>query len=189
MVLVVDVDDVWLFGPSESDMKKVLDKLKLDGFELKLEKSGGQQMYDFLGINVSETIDEKGNRIVKFTQLGLIKKFLECVGMTECNPNVVPCNIQPLGTDAKGQSHFEDWDYASAVGMLMYLAGNAYPEIQYAVHQCACFTHAPKHSHTKAAKHIARYLMTVFDKKQGLYYVVTKNLHLDLYCDADYAGL
>ena len=31
MVLVVYVDDVLLFGPSESDMKKVLDKLKLDG--------------------------------------------------------------------------------------------------------------------------------------------------------------
>ena len=67
MVLVVYVDDVLLFGPSESDMKKVLDDLKLDGFELKLEKSGDQQTYDCLGINVSETIDAKGNRIVKFT--------------------------------------------------------------------------------------------------------------------------
>ena len=109
--------------------------------------------------------------------------------MLDCNPNVVPCQIQPLGTDAQGKAHFEEWDYASAVGMLMYLAGNAYPDIQNAVHQCAHFTHAPKYSHAKAVKQIARYLKGVLEAKQGLHYVITKDLHLDLFCDADYAGL
>ena len=73
--------------------------------------------------------------MIKLTQFGIIKKFLQCVGMAECNPNATPCSVQPLGTDAKGPSHQEDWEYASAVGMIMYLAGNVYPETQYAVHQ------------------------------------------------------
>ena len=188
MALVVYVDDVLLFGPDEKEMQKVLEDLKLDGFELKLEKDGAQQSYDFLGINVTET-KEGDKRVVKFTQLGLISKFLECVKMTECSSNAVPCSISPLGTNPKGKPHCEDWDYASAVGMLMYLAGNAYPEIQYAVHQCARFTHAPKTTHTTAVKTIACYLKGVLEQKQGLHYTITNNIQLDLFCDADYAGL
>ena len=72
--------------------------------------------------------------------------------MSDCNPKSTPANIRPLGTDSSGPKHTESWDYASAVGMLMYLAGNAYPEIQFAVHQCARFTHAPRHSHSVAVK-------------------------------------
>ena len=98
--------------------------------------------------------------------------------MLDCNLNVVPCQIQPLGTDANGKRHFEDWEYASAVGMLMYLAGNAYPEIQYAVHQCACFTHAPRHSHAIAVKEIAHYLKGVLDKEEGLCYKVNDQCNL-----------
>ena len=40
----------------------------------------------------------------------------------------------------------------------MYLARNAYPETQYSVHQCACFTHVKYHSHTIAVKRISHYL-------------------------------
>ena len=63
----------------------------------------------------------------------------------------------------------------------MYLAGNAYPEIQYAVHQCARFTHAPRKSHAVAVKRIARYLVGVLEDKQGLNFKTTTNLNLDLY--------
>ena len=70
------------------------------------------------------------------TQHGLIKKFLECVGCTDANRMSTPAALQPVGSDVNGPRHEEEWEYASAVGMLMYLAGNAYPEIQYAVHQC-----------------------------------------------------
>ena len=71
----------------------------------------------------------------------------------------------------------------------MYLAGNVYPEIQYAVHQCARFTHAPRHSHAVAVKRIAHYLKGVLDAEQGLQLNVSENFNLDLYVDADFAGL
>ena len=78
------------------------------------------------------------------------------MGMTHCNPRATPCTIDPLGTDADGTSFSESWNYASVVGMLMYLCSNAYPEIQYAVHQCARFTHCPKKSHAEGIKKICR---------------------------------
>ena len=102
------------------------------------------------------------------TQLGLIKKFLETIGMLDCTLKPVPATIKPLPTDSNGLHHHENWEYASAVGMLMYLAGNAYPEIQFAVHQCARFTHAPRHSHSMAVKKIGHYLQQVLLTNQGL---------------------
>ena len=66
-----------------------------------------------------------------------------------------PCSTTPLATDKNGTFHSETWEYASAVGMLMYLAGNAHPEITFAVHQCAHFTHSPRQSHSEAVKRIA----------------------------------
>ena len=170
-------------------MDKVLEELQLAGLELKTEKDTNDSSYDFLGIHVTHTKDKEGNEIIKLTQLGLIKKFLECVGMVDCNAKATPCIVQPLGTDATGVRHHEPWDYASAVGMLMYLAGNAYPEIQYAVHQCARFTNAPRHSHAVAVKRIAHYLKGVLDQEQGLQFKVSSKFNLDLYVDADFAGL
>ena len=109
--------------------------------------------------------------------------------MMDCKPYPTPCTVQPLGSDANGKRHFESWDYASAVGMLMYLAGNAYPEIQYSVHQCARFAHAPRHSHAVAVKRIAHYLQGVLNDKQGLQFKISDKFNLDLYVDADFAGL
>ena len=40
----------------------------------------------------------------------------------------------------------------------MYLANNTRPDIAYATHQCARYTHAPKESHALAVKRIVRYL-------------------------------
>ena len=185
MALVVYVDDVLFFGPSELEMAKVIEELKADGFELKLEKTGEQSTYDFLGINIVQTAEG----VLKCTQLGLIKKLLECVDMSDCNPAVTPCEGQPLGTNPNGEPHSAEWEYASAVGMLMYLAGNSYPEIQFSVHQCARFTHCPKTTHSKAIKRIARYLKGVLNEKEGLRYNISNSVNLDMYCDADFAGL
>ena len=69
----------------------------------------------------------------------------------------------------------------------MYLASNARPDIQFAVHQFARFTHNPKESHGEAIKRICRYLAGTKDK--GTTFSPTKELILDCYVDADFAGL
>ena len=70
--------------------------------------------------------------------------------------------------------------------LLMYLAGNSRPDIAFAVHQCARFTHSPRDSHGKAVKRIIRYLQGTKDK--GLFFRPTKELQMDCYVDADFAG-
>ena len=72
--------------------------------------------------------------------------------------------------------------------MRMYLiSSNAHPEIQFAVRQCASFTHCPPASHEEAIKYICRYFQGV--KGQGLTFKPNYSLDLDLYVDADFAGL
>jgi hypothetical protein len=184
MAIAVYVDDVLFFGPSESDMEVVITELQADGFELKREKGGDDTAYSFLGININQT-----DGAIKMTQHGLIKKFLKTVGMEDCDSKPTPCNQTPLATDEDGPYHSESWEYASAVGMLMYLAGNAHPELAFAVHQCARFTHSPRHSHTIAVKRIGRYLKGILEKDQGLIFTPTSELKLECYVDADFARM
>ena len=77
----------------------------------------------------------------------------------------------------------------------MYLCNNAYPEIQFAVHQCERFTHFPRNIHAKAVKQICRYLKMIIEKneetgkKHGLKFRRDTDLKLECYTDADYTGL
>ena len=80
----------------------------------------------------------------------------------------------------------EQWSYASVVGMLLYLGANSHPEIAYAVHQCACFTHAPKDSHAKAVKRILHYLDGT--KDQGVVLCPSKQRTIDCFSDTIFSG-
>jgi hypothetical protein len=107
--------------------------------------------------------------------------------MSDCNTQVSPALLLPLGTDADGPHHKESWIYGLAVEMLMYLLSNAHPEIQFLVHQCARFTHCPQASHEEGIKHIYRYLQGF--KYNGLTFKPSNDLQLDCYVDPDFAGL
>ena len=71
--------------------------------------------------------------------------------------------------------------------MAMYLCSNTRPDIQFATHQCARFSHTPKASHTNAMKWICKYLKGTRDK--GIIFDPDPDLKLDCYVDADFAGL
>ena len=99
-----------------------------------------------------------------------------------------PADKVPLDKDLDGDQCCEEWEYRSIVGILLYLAGSTRPDIAYAVHQCARFSHLPKASHEIGVKHIVRYLKGTRDK--GL--IMKPNaldLKLDFSADADFAGL
>ena len=59
-----------------------------------------------------------------------------------------------------------------------------HPEIAYAVHQCAHFTHSPKDSCANAFKHILCYLNRT--KDQGIILHPSKQLTVDYFMDADF---
>jgi hypothetical protein len=62
-----------------------------------------------------------------------------------------------LGKDIDGKNASGSINYASVIGMLLYL-GHSRPDILFATHQCAQYTHSPKQSHEDALKRIGRYL-------------------------------
>jgi hypothetical protein len=86
-----------------------------------------------------------------------------------------------------GAPLIEDWEYASIVGMLMYLATNTRPDIAYAVHQAARYTHDPRASHAVAIKRILRCIKGTKDK--GVYFKPDGTEKIDCYVDSDFAGL
>ena len=69
----------------------------------------------------------------------------------------------------------------------MYLSSNTRPDLQFAVHQAARFTHNPKHSHAQAVKRIVRYLVST--RERGTIFKPNLDEGLDCYVDADFAGL
>ena len=71
--------------------------------------------------------------------------------------------------------------------MLLYLAGNTWPDIAFAVHQCAWLSHQPKKCHEDEVKRIIRYLKGTHNKE--LIFEPTGELTLEAFADADFAGL
>ena len=81
----------------------------------------------------------------------------------------------------------ETWNYASIVGMLLYLSTNTRTDIAFAVSQVARFTSSPKQSHASAVKSIVRYLAGTIDK--GMIMRPDGTMNINAYVDADFAGL
>ncbi len=67
--------------------------------------------------------------------LGLNSKYSTAVA--------TPAVKAALGKDVDGLPASGHVNYASVIGMLLYL-GHSCPDIAFATHQCACYTFAPK---------------------------------------------
>jgi histone deacetylase 1/2 len=178
MVILTYCDDCLFFDQSQREIDKVIDKLRADNLSLTLE----DDIFSFLGVQVM-----KNEGRVELLQTGLIDKVLCTCKMQDCNAKETPAMTTPLGTDANGERWDAEWDYASVVGMLMYLCSNSRPDIQFAVHQCARFTHCPRKSHEKAIVRICRYLQGT--RERGLCLKPEQTMQLDCYVDADFARL
>jgi hypothetical protein len=73
------------------------------------------------------------------------------------------------------------------MGKLNYIAQNTRPDISFAVHQCARYSSNPTALHELAVKRIGRYLLNTKDK--GLVMHPTQAFKLDMFIDADFAGM
>ena len=179
LMVVQYVDDLGASFLHESTFLKVKKQLKDRGFNFTEEDT----FSEFLGINLKEGADGS----ITMTQKGLIDKILKATDMVDCNPNWTPAPRDPIGLDPDGEPYDETWDYASVVGMLIYLSTNTRLDIAHAVSQVARFTHHPKKSHATAVKTIIRYLKGT--KNKGTIFTPTKKLDLNLYVDASFAPL
>lgn len=177
MVCVCYIDDCLICG---RDSKKVDEMIASIDMELTVEGD----IETFLGIHFDR---DSANGRIKLTQEGLINKVLKTTGLENCNADRTPATTEPLGSDKNGEPYDEKWSYPSVVGMLLYLASNSKPDIAFAVHQAARFTHDPKKSHAKAVKRICRYLKGTIE--DGIILKPTEEWTVDCHVDADFAGL
>ena len=181
MVYLVYVDDSILIGRDRTKIDAMIENLAID---LELTREG--DLAAFLGIQINKSTE---NGSLKLTQEGLIKRVLQATGLEDCRASSTPANKETLGTDKDGPPTTETWNYRSVVGMLLYLASNSRPDIAFAVHQCARFSHCPRATHEIAVKKICRYLKGSFD--QGIIITPTRPDAFDIecFCDSDFVGL
>jgi hypothetical protein len=136
----------------------------------------------FPGIQIKRLTSNK----FQLTQPGLIDKILTTMHLENCNGCDTPATTSPIHVDQDGPVFKESWKYDSMIGMIMYLANNKCPDIAYAVHQAARFTHHSRQSHAVGAKNIDQYLKQT--KLEGMPISPQDSLSVDCYVDADFAG-
>jgi len=179
-ILVVYTDDCLIFGPSAAHVDHVISTLKTT-FLLKDEG----EICDFLGIRVNRNLQ---NGTISLIQPGLIDSVLTNLGLLtdeRVHGKYTP-SATILHSDPDGALRQETWNYRSVIGKLNFIAANTRPDLSFAVHQCAKFSHHPHLLHEKAVKHIGRYLYLTRDK--GLILQPQATHALNAYVDADFAG-
>ena len=81
--------------------------------------------------------------------------------------------------------------YASVIGIMIYVARNSHPEMDFSFNQCKIFDHNLKHSHEKAVLRICKYLQGThkYVKIKGL--VIRPSINIAVYCYVDeyFSGL
>jgi hypothetical protein len=178
VLVVVYVDDCIFVGKSEAAINREIDMLKTK-FDLDKE----DDMAGFLGVSI-ET-DKHGSKTL--TQTGLIDRILLLMNLSTASGKDTPATNGTLDRDLNGEPRQEDWSYRSVLGMMLYLSSNSRPDIAFAVNQCARYSTNPTLKHETAVKRIARYLKQT--RTRGMIISPKANLCLDLWVDADFAGL
>ena len=174
-------DDSILVGPDQRELDNIIREIESTGLAITSEDG----INDFLGLH----IEHKQDGTIHLTQERLIKSILEDLGLD--GPNVkthdTPMVCSKLLSRHPNSPAFDgSFNYRRVIGKLLFLEKSTRPDLTYAVHQCARFSHDPKVEHGNAVKRIGRYLKGTMDK--GLIMKPDSNLSLDLHVDADFAG-
>ena len=181
IICILYVDDSIFLSPKDSIIDEHIAALKDLDFDLTDEGD----IEAFLGVKVQR--DKQGH--IKMSQPGLTDTILETLGLEKTSKcHDTPAVNPPLHAHENGAEREEKWNYRSVIGMLIYLARNTCPDIEYAVHQCARFQLNPKKAHENAVKRIGRYLLGTRDK--GIIFTpqMEKLNDIQCYVDADFAG-
>eukprot|EP00957_Ditylum_brightwellii_P073693 5600475-Ditylum_brightwellii.AAC.1 len=82
----------------------------------------------FLGIKIDCQDDH-----AKLTQPGHIDRIIVALGLQNADPVCVPAPKAALGQDKDGTPFEGDFNYASVIGMMMYVSNNTCPDIAFAI--------------------------------------------------------
>jgi len=183
LIVIIYVDDILIYGKTEEEINAFIEGMKKE--DVALHREGTAEGY--LGVDIQHK-NEGGVKTIIFKQEGLTKRIISALGLDSktSKPVETPAEKAALGRNVDGSDASGSINYASVVGMLLYL-GHSRPDISFATHQCARYTHSPKQTHEDALIRIGRYLKGTLDK--GLILRPSKDFKIDCYPDADFAGL
>jgi hypothetical protein len=99
IIISTYVDDTLFFGPDIKEIEKVITELEADGYALTCEDGDEEMVFSFMGVSITS---DKATKMTTLTQVGLIDKILEAIGMSDCNTRASPSTATPLSTDANG---------------------------------------------------------------------------------------
>jgi histone deacetylase 1/2 len=135
-IILIYVDDCLIFSPSQTTLQEITSHL-----EKVFKITSDDDVAAYLGIDISR--NEKGHLVLR--QPGLIDKVINICGLEmESNAHRTPADQilhPPMPDDPPRQLH---WSYCQVIGILNYMAATSWPDISYAVHQCARFSTAPR---------------------------------------------
>ena len=110
---------------------------------------------NYLGV----TIKERSDGTFKWSQLYLVDKIINHVGLTmfaSLKERETPSWKPLLHKDKSSIGRECVWNYREVVGMLSYIQGLTRAEISMAVHQCAHFWNNPRLVHKQFVRCIAK---------------------------------
>ncbi len=144
LIVIIYVDNILIYGRKgkESQIDDLIEGLKRE--EVALHKEGTAEGY--LGVDIKRD----GNQVT-LHQKGLTQRVIEALGLNSktSTPCDTPADTAALGKDVDGDNASGHVNYPSVIGMLLYLE-HSRPDISFATHQCARYTHSPKRSHENA---------------------------------------
>jgi len=178
-IMIVYTDDCLIFAKENSTIDALIKTLN----ETYLLEDQGT-VSDYLGIRISKNASTKE---ITMTQPGLIDSILQDLHLPTGSHTKDTPAMGILHPDRQGHPREDKWNYRSLIGKLTYLAQNTRPDISFAVHQCARYSNNPTALHELAVKRIGRYVLLTRDK--GVIMSPKQDFRLDLYVDADFAGL
>jgi hypothetical protein len=178
------VDNQLLLTKDPAVALELVEAMRNAGLILDIE-SGSGSIANYLGIQIQE--EDDGTLLL--TQSGLINRILEAMDLNNANPKDTPAT-EAVRANKQSPSFDGKYNYRSIIGMMMYLTSSTRPDCASAIHQCARFSHDPREAHASALKPLACYLKkTRLDGLRIQPHRSDKPATLDLWCDADFAGL
>jgi len=178
-IIIVYTDDCIIFAKEDRVINALIEHLSLT---FQIEDQGSVQ--DYLGIRISK---DPTTQTIQMTQPGLIESVLHDLHLTNDAKMKDTPSVGILYPERDGIPRQDSFNYCSVIGKLNFIAQNTRPDISFAVHQCARYSSSPTALHELAVKRIGRYLLVT--KEKGLIMHPTNNFKLDMFVDADFAGM
>jgi len=177
MMIAVYVDDKILACRNEVSIQKLKKQI---GQRFAIKDLG--RLHYFLGVRINQLDDGS----VWMGQETYVENLLTKYGLSDSKTYGTPMEVNSKPEeDEESAKSFDQHQYLSAIGSLLYLTSATRPDIAYAVNKMAQFSANPTTVHWAKVKRIIEYLKGT--KNLGLHFT-KKNLELIGYSDADFAG-